>query len=281
MSKPLVVQSDHSILLDVHDDGADSARADIIAFSELVKSPEHLHTYKISALSLWNAASAGLSADEVLSRLENHSRFAIPQSVLYYINETLRRFGSVVLLPFDEKNFLLQCRDEKTALLLERSRETAALIKPAGEDLSFLVSTLNRGEIKLRLLALGYPVDDQIPLKEGNELRFSLRNTTRSGLPFAPRGYQEEAISSFFGDDGPGTGYGTIVLPCGSGKTVVGLLAMAKKQTDTLILAPNVAAVHQWINEILDKTTLTENEVGEYSGEKKRSNLSRFAPTRC
>ncbi len=260
--RPLTVQSDRTMLLDVHSPSADACRADIIAFSDLVKSPEHVHTYQISQLSLWNAISSGLSAEEILSRLRRWSRFDIDQRIEFFITDQAARYGDFILTELDDEYLLLTVRRPVFALQLKAESSLSSLIE-AEDSTSFRVKRMNRGVLKARMIKLGFPVDDRIPLKKGMPLSVTLRPS------FTPRDYQEDAVSALLGDGGSGSGYGTIVLPCGSGKTVAGILAMARLNTRTLILCPNVTAVHQWIRELLDKTYLTEDEIGEYSGEKK------------
>ncbi|MBO8436766.1 MAG: DEAD/DEAH box helicase [Spirochaetes bacterium] len=260
--KTLTVQSDRTMLLDVHSECADDCRADIIAFADLIKSPEHVHTYQITQLSLWNAISSGLTSNEILSRLKRWSRFDIDPRVEFFITDSAERYGDFVLTELDEDYLLLSVRRPVFALQLKAEQSISKYLE-AEDEKSFRVLRMNRGVLKASMIKLGFPVDDRIPLKSGEKLKIKLRNT------FTPRPYQKEAVKALLGDGGPGTGYGTIVLPCGSGKTVVGILAMAALGTRTLILCPNVTAVHQWIRELLDKTELTENEIGEYSGEKK------------
>ena len=260
--RPLTVQSDRTMLLDVHSPDAARCRSDIIAFSDLVKSPEHVHTYQISQLSLWNAISSGLDADEILSRLRAWSRFDIDSRVEFFIRDQAERYGDFILTELDDEYLLLTVRRPVFALQLKAEPQLKTLLEAESES-SFRVLRMNRGVLKARMIKLGFPVDDRIPLRKGVPLEIKLRDT------FTPRPYQTDAVSALLGDGTNGSGYGTIVLPCGSGKTVAGILAMSRLNTRTLILCPNVTAVHQWIRELLDKTELTENEVGEYSGEKK------------
>ena len=260
--RPLTVQSDRTMLLDVHSPDAGRCRSDIIAFADLVKSPEHVHTYQISQLSLWNAISSGLDADEILSRLRTWSRFDIDSRVEFFIRDQAERYGDFILTELDDDYLLLTVRRPVFALQLKAEPQLKALLEAESES-SFRVLRMNRGVLKARMIKLGFPVDDRIPLRKGEPLEIKLRNT------FSPRPYQTDAVSALLGDGKNGSGYGTIVLPCGSGKTVAGILAMSRLNTSTLILCPNVTAVHQWIRELLDKTELTENEVGEYSGERK------------
>ncbi|SIQ51679.1 DNA excision repair protein ERCC-3 [Alkalispirochaeta americana] len=274
MPQPLIVQGDNSILLDVHDDEASEARNSIAPFAELEKSPEHFHTYRISPLSLWNAAAAGLTREEVLERLRRYSRFPLPGNVQHSIGELIGRYGRLRLEPTDEDYTLrLVVPDEDIRQEL-RSRKNLARYLREEEDFqshpdSFLLPLLDRGTVKQELIRLGYPVDDRVPLAPGDPLEFSLQEKTRAGAPFLLRDYQKEAARTFHGGGDPGTGYGVVVLPCGAGKTVVGIETMHLLQTNTLILTTNVAAVHQWIDELLDKTTLGEDQIGEYSGTRK------------
>ena len=261
---PLIVQSDRTMLLDVHSPNANSCRDEIMAFSELVKAPEHIHTYAISAISLWNAKSAGLSTEEILVRLGHWSKFAVPQTVENYIQDVSSRFGKLILEPcLEEDYYRLRITDPFIAKAVQANQKVSKMLVPTLDDgfNSFRIHRYNRGDAKLALIKLGYPVDDRIPLVKSEHVPI----TTSCKL----RDYQENAVRSLLGDLGPGTGYGTIVMPCGSGKTVVGMKVMEALQTRTLILCPNVVAVHQWINEIKSKTNLSDDMVGEYSGEKK------------
>lgn len=272
--RPLIIQSDHTMLLDVHSPDAEACRNEIIAFSELIKSPEHVHTFAISALSLWNAASAGIPVEEIETRLRRWSRFDIPESVSFYIKDTAGRFGTVILTAPDDsqdiEHYLLRVTVPRYAKELQARQQLTKLLIPHGDG-EFLLARYSRGEVKLQLVKLGFPVDDRIPLTHGEPVPIHLRETTLSGKKFEPRDYQVLAANTLVGDGGPGTGYGTIVLPCGSGKTIVGMEIMSRLSTRTLVLTTNVAAVHQWIGELLDKTDLTADQVGEYTGEKKET----------
>ena len=266
--RPLLVQSDHSLLLEVHHPACEAARADIAPFTELEKSPEHIHTYRMSPLSLWNAASAGLTAQDILAVLDARSRYPVPDNVRFFVTDILGRWGLFQLDATDEPDTLvLRVTDERLRRELGSQRKLAGLLKARGDE--FLLPLLHRGTLKKEMLTLGYPVQDLAPLKDGDPLTVSLRSTMASGDALTIRDYQKSAADGLLGRGQPGTGFGTIVLPCGSGKTVVGLEILTRLATNTLVLTTNVAAVHQWIDEILDKTTLTADEVGEYTGDKK------------
>lgn len=272
-SKPLIIQGDRSILLDIHDPEAAEARFALIPFAELEKSPEHIHTYRITAMSLWNAAGAGIKPEDILKTLTKFSRFEVPQSILSWMNETITRYGKIRLLPCgeDEENFLRLTTE--TEAVYRELKNLKPLSKYIIEDVknpqSFLTEVLNRGTVKQLLLKQGWPVQDEVPLRSGEPLNLSLKETTSKGTPLEIRNYQKDAAESFVGNKAPGTGFGTIVLPCGSGKTIVGMIVMAMLKTGTLILAPNVSAVYQWKRELLDKTTVKEDDIGLYTGEEK------------
>jgi DNA excision repair protein ERCC-3 len=267
--KPLIVQSDKTMLLDVHHPQAESCRSDLVRFCELVKSPEHVHTYALSPISLWNAASSGVDGDYICERLVYWSRFPVSESVLFYIRDISSRFGKVVLTESDDRqHYRLEVKTDRIRSEVMARKVLSRMMIVAGPR-SFLIEKYNRGEVKLQLIKMGYPVDDRIPLEHGIPVELSMRPVTAKGAEFAIREYQRQAADALLGDMGPGCGFGTIVLPCGSGKTVVGMQVMSRLKTRTLIVTTNVAAVHQWIDEILDKTTLTKEQVGEYTGERK------------
>lgn len=267
--KPLIVQGDSSLLLDVHNPDFEAARGDIAPFAELEKSPEHMHTYKITPLSLWNAASAGMAPKEIDDILDNYSRFPVPDNVKFTISDTISRYGKLRLNKTDDEMTLsLDIDDPIIYEELKAQKSLAKSLRPLGNNM-FHLNLLDRGVVKQELIKLGYPVKDLAPLKDGDPYNFQFRDSTLSGSPFAPRDYQVEACSAFIGNNKPGTGFGTIVLPCGAGKTIVGMTVMEKLQTKTLILTTNVAAVHQWIDEIADKTDIPKEEIGEYTGDRK------------
>jgi len=285
---PLIVQGDRSLLLDVHAPLAEECRNALIPFAELEKSPEHLHTYRLTPLSLWNAASAGFSADDAVETLQRFARYEIPQSVIAWIKETENRFGKIKLISGpDIEVAVKENSSEKivehflylTADSLAVYKEIAAnpavkklissTVEENAPENSFLIKLTDRGTIKQLLLQAGWPVKDEVALSDGEALELSLREVTTRGYPLKIREYQKEAAKALVGDKRPGTGFGTIVLPCGAGKTIVGMSIMDMLKTSTLIITTNISAVHQWIDELLDKTNLTENQIAEYSGESK------------
>lgn len=269
MPQPLIVQGDSTILLDVHDADADAARAAIAPFTELEKSPEHFHTYRITPLSVWNAASAGFSPDDVVRALTEHSRFPVPPHIHQAITDLISRYGKLSLEPGVSDYELRLVVPEADIRAELRSRRSIAQFLRREEDDAFVIDLVDRGSVKLELIRIGYPVDDRAPLNDGESIEFALRPWTLSGREFHLRDYQTEAARTFVGDGRAGAGYGTVVLPCGAGKTVVGMAAMDLLKTSTLILTTNVAAVHQWIDELIDKTELTAEDIGEYTGHRK------------
>lgn len=285
---PLIVQGDRSLLLDVHAPLAEECRNALIPFAELEKSPEHLHTYRLTPLSLWNAASAGFSADDAAAVLQKYARYDVPQSVIAWIKETASRFGKITLLagpdievPVKEgsaekiiEHYLYLKADSLPVYKEIFANHSVKKLLTASSDAnapehSFLIHLTNRGTIKQLLLQAGWPVKDQVALTDGEPLDVSLRQITAAGQPLQIREYQTGAARALVGDKGPGTGFGTIVLPCGAGKTIVGMTIMDMLKTSTLIITTNISAVHQWIDELLDKTNLTRDKIAEYSGESK------------
>ena len=267
-NKPLILQSDFSLLLDVHNPLFDEARGRLSAFAELEKSPEHIHTYRMSPLSLWNAASAGLTSESILETLSLYSRFPVPPSVRAYIESTVSKFGKIVLIDGGEGKIEIQIEDERVRREILSQKTIIRLI--AEENGKLFVPLLNRGFLKQALIDIGYPTEDKAPLVDGEPLKLSLRTpTAASGKPFRIRDYQADAVKAFYRPNTPGTGYGIVVLPCGSGKTVVGIGVLNELQCAALILTTNISAVRQWKAELLDKTTLSADQIGEYSGETK------------
>lgn len=267
---PLIVQSDRTILLDVHAENADECRNNLLPFAELERSPEHLHTYRLTPLSLWNAKSAGFQEDNIIGVLKKYSKFEIPQVVEQWIKKTSERFGCFTLLQEDENTLCLFAKDE---IIFNEINSFPKIKKyltiPPCKKNTFLLPLTNRGIIKQELLTLGYPVKDLAPLKDGEPLNIFLKDTLPNQSPFIIRDYQKEAAHALVGDKGPGTGFGTIVLPCGAGKTIVGMYIMSLLQTNTLIISTNISAVHQWIRELTEKTNLQKDQIAEYTGHEK------------
>jgi len=260
----LIVQSDRSVLLEVDHPGAEAARVAIAPFAELEKSPEHVHTYRLSALALWNARAAGLRPEEVTAALTEHSRYPVPPALLADLVETMGRYGRLVL---EAHGDALVLRSSDPAVLEEvvRARKVAPLVRERlGAD-AVVVPLGERGRLKQALLSLGWPADDRAGYVEGAPLPLRLRDAhAASGERFRLRRYQREAVAAFVA-----AGSGVIVLPCGAGKTLVGLGAMAEVSTRTLILVTSTLAARQWQEELLARTSLGAEQVGEYSGARK------------
>jgi len=231
-----------------------------------------MHTYRLTPLSLWNAASAGFTADDLLERLDRFGRFPVPDNVEFFVTDTISRFGKLKLRQTPHENQLfLDVPDSAVRQELMNNKRVSKLLTPMemGDASGFLVELYDRGTVKQELIHVGYPVQDEAPLREGEPLKIDLREVMQSGAAFDVRDYQTEAAKTFYGTGKPGTGFGTVVLPCGAGKTIVGMKTMELVGANTLILTTNVAAVHQWRDELLDKTELTEDQIGEYTGDRK------------
>ncbi|PKL26104.1 MAG: DNA helicase [Spirochaetae bacterium HGW-Spirochaetae-3] len=263
--RPLIAQSDQSLLLDAHDPAFDEARAELSAFATLEKSPEHFHTYRLDALSLWNAASAGLTPDAVVATLERWTRYDLPPSIGQSVRETMSRFGRVVMSAGpDDRTLRLSCDDPFVRAEMEGSKKLGKYLSP-DED-GFIIELTERGTVKRELVKMGWPALDTAPLSDGDPFPIRLKESRTNGSPFGLRAYQEDAVRAFAGRGAPGTGYGVIVMPCGAGKTIVGMATMAAIGRKTLIITTNVAAVHQWMDELLDKTEISRDDLGEYTG---------------
>ena len=264
----IIVQSNLEIMVEVDNPNYTTARDAIAPFTELVKSPEHLHTYKISHLSLWNAAATGLRAPEVLERLESQSRYPIPPTVVTEIEDYMARYG-LLRLKKEDGRLTMESDDKLMFLEICKLRDVEPFIIEYIDDTHVVVDPERRGHLKMVLTNAGFPVEDLAGYTVGDPLPIKLRETTVSGKPFNLRDYQRDAAQVFYASGSEKGGSGVIVLPCGSGKTVIGLATMALIQTKTLILTPNISSSRQWIREICDKTNLTLDQVKEYSGEVK------------
>lgn len=268
VSGPLIVQGDMTILLEVAHPMYAEARDKIAPFTELLKSPEHMHTYGISHLSLWNAASSGHSAKEVIETLRAYSRFDLPHNLIYEIETFMERYGQVRILREDGR-LILETLDPALLAEIRNHRQTAPLIESVLDDHRAVLLPHTRGMVKMALTNIGFPAEDLAGYAAGTPLEVDVRSTTLEGKPLNLREYQKDAVQVFHAGGTDKGGSGVIVLPCGAGKTLVGLAAMAKVKCNTLILTTNVTAARQWIREVLDKTTLAPAQVAEYTGDNK------------
>jgi DNA excision repair protein ERCC-3 len=274
-TNPLIVQGDRSILVEVDNPKYAEARDALAPFAELEKSPEHIHTYRLSPLSLWNAAAAGMSAQAMIDVLRRYSKFPLPANLAPDISELVSRYGRVRLERHDTGNgdgtpmLRMVCSDVPLLEELARQPKVRDLLSTRLDRTSFLVEPGNRGVLKLALIGVGYPAEDLAGYTEGSALPMHLRTVARGGLPFHVRDYQREAAAVFHAGGDVRGGSGVIVLPCGAGKTIVGLAAMCTVQRSTLVLTTGITSVKQWRREILDKTDLEESQIAEYTGESK------------
>lgn len=270
----LIVQSDRSILLEVHAPTANQARDAIAPFTELIKSPEHIHTYRLTPLSVWNARAAGMPVDKMITVLRHYAKYPLPESVAQEITLLGSRYGLTVITRIDpgSLDLQLQVADPPLAELLVRDDRVKHLLGRRLRDLCFQINAGDRGILKQALLAVGYPAEDLAGYVEGTELAISLRDRTLlADQPFSLRSYQKKAAEAFYQGGQVKGGSGTIVLPCGAGKTIVGMLAMSLVQQNTLILTSSLTSVRQWHREILDKTTLTADLMAEYTSDNKKT----------
>jgi len=256
---PLIVQSDKTLLLEVDHPASAAARKAIAPFAELERAPEHVHTYRITPLGLWNARAAGHDAEQVVDALLEHSRYPVPHALLVDVADTMDRYGRLQLRKDDEHGLVLHALDVPVLEEVLRSRKVAPLVGARlGAD-SVVVHPSERGTLKQVLLKLGWPAEDLAGYVDGEAHPIDLAEDG-----WAMRPYQAQAVDGFW--DG---GSGVVVLPCGAGKTIVGAGAMAKARATTLILVTNTVSARQWRDELLKRTSLTEDEIGEYSGTRK------------
>ena len=256
---PLIVQSDKTVLLEIAHPDAPAARAQLAPFAELERSPEHIHTYRITPLALWNARAAGHDAEQVVDALVRWSRFPVPQALLVDVVDTMGRYGRLVLRTVPGQGLVLVARDRMVLAEILRNKKIAPMIGQRIDDDTVAVHPSERGNIKQILLKLGWPAEDEAGYVDGEAHEIALAEDG-----WTLRDYQAMAVEGFWAG-----GSGVVVLPCGAGKTLVGAAAMAQAGATTLILVTNTVSGRQWKRELIARTSLTEEEIGEYSGERK------------
>ena len=257
---PLIVQSDQTLLLELDHPHAEECRGEIAAFAELERSPEHVHTYRMTPLGLWNARAAGLDAGSVCASLQRWSRFAVPDSLLAQVAETIGRYGRLVLEDDPRHGLVLRTTDRPVLEEAVRAKTIAPLLGPRIDLDTVTVYREHRGRLKQALIKLGWPAEDRAGYVDGSPHTIALHEDES----FTLRAYQRNAADAF-----AASGSGVVVLPCGAGKTAVAMAAMAKVSSRTLVLVTSMVAARQWRAELLAHTSLTEDEIGEYSGERK------------
>lgn len=281
-SKPLVVQEDKSVLLEVQNPWFEEARDQLMRFAELRKSPRYVHVYQITPLSLWNAAAIGLKADDILGFLKSHAKYPVPLTVRDAVRSYTDRYGEVSLTN-DGKKLLLRTRCREAIELIGSTKSlhdffcestsvraaTEAIVESEPAELVLPVRCECRGPLKIALTKLGYPVNDLGGYHAGAPLQIPLRQRDTEGRSFRLRPYQKEAVEAFYDQGRETGGSGVVVLPCGAGKTVVALGVLQKVGAQALILSTNTTALRQWKREIISKTALDPNLIGEYSGDSK------------
>jgi len=268
LNNPLIIQSNSSILLEVNNPLFTDARNAVSEFAHLDKSPEYIHTYSITPLSLWNAAALGMTAREVIDRLDRYSKYPLPSNVVDDIVELMGRFGKIVL---EEDGGRLVLRADDAALLshLSRHPRLVGLLGQKLDDNRTCIPAEHRGLVKQALIGIGFPAFDRAGYVDGAPFPIGLRDTLGDGSAFHVREYQKQAAEAYIGSALSPGGSGVIVLPCGAGKTVVGIYAMSLLKRRTLVLVTNITAARQWRREIIDKTDISPADIGEYSGEEK------------
>jgi DNA excision repair protein ERCC-3 len=265
---PLIVQSDQTVLAEVASPRFAEARDRLARFAELVKSPEHVHTYRVTPLSVWNACAAGADPAEIVEGLRDLAKYPVPANVETSIRDAASRYGRLRLAR-DAEGLVLSGDDPALLELVSRVKGVAPHLGERISPTAFRIPAGERGRIKQALVKAGWPAEDVAGYSPGEPLPVSLRPVTRGGEPFALRAYQEDAAAAFHAGGTERGGSGVVVLPCGAGRRWWGWSAMARVGSSTLVLTTSVTAVRQWIREILDRTTLHPDQVGEYTGESK------------
>ena len=258
---PLIVQSDKTVLLEIDHEQAQEARTALAPFAELERAPEHVHTYRITPLALWNARAAGHDAEQIMDVLETYSRFPAPQPLLIDIADTMDRYGRLKLIKHPAHGLVLETTDRAVLTEIRRHKKIKPMLGAEIDEDSIVVHPSERGRLKQELLKVGWPAEDLAGYVDGEAHPIEL---SQEHEEWQLRDYQEMAADSFWAG-----GSGVVVLPCGAGKTMVGAASMAKAKATTLILVTNTVAGRQWKDELVRRTSLTEDEIGEYSGEKK------------
>lgn len=268
MTKPVIVQSDNTLLVEVDNPVFEEARNSISRFSELEKSPEHIHTYRITHLSLWNAAASGLKVADIITSLETYSKYDIPATVQTTINEQMKRYG-MLKLRMSDGDLTLASSDPILINEILYNKKLQNYIIERSDQNTLKVKKLFRGHIKQALIKIGFPVEDLAGYEDGDPFDIEIKALEKEGIGVALRDYQESAVNAFYQGGGPEGGSGVVVLPCGAGKTVVGIGIMSLIKSETLILVTNTVALRQWKEELINKTMIPEDMIGEYSGDKK------------
>ncbi|MCE9636776.1 MAG: helicase-associated domain-containing protein [Planctomycetes bacterium] len=270
---PVLVQADGSILLDAHHARADEAREALAPYAEIVSAPEHVHTYRLSSVSIWNALALGRGGDDVKIDVGRFSRYGIPPNVVSNIDGWVRRYGRISIErddpderdPAADGGLRLVFSDATLAREAASTPKVAALLGPSAGSCAFRIAPIARGEVKWALVKMGYPVEDRAGFGKAEPLAFRVRD----GEGFDVRDYQRISVDAFAPRGAPHAGHGVVVLPCGAGKTLVGVLAAERVRASVLVLCTSDAAVEQWVREFRDRTDLPPDAVGRYTGRSK------------
>jgi DNA excision repair protein ERCC-3 len=268
-ANPLIVQSDLTVLLETASPRAGEARAGLARFAELLKAPEHVHSYQITPLSLWNAAVAGVSAEDVIGCLTAFAKYEVAQSVLAEVAELMDRYGRLWLARHVE-GLVLASDDPVMLDEVSGHGRVAELLGRRIDEHRFAVREGDRGPLKQALLAVGWPAADEAGFEQGAAL-------APVRLHVGLRTYQVDALDQWWRDGSPAGGNGVVVLPCGAGKTLVGLAALAAVASHALVVCTTVSAIRQWIREAVERTSLRAEDVGEWSGQVKQLRPVTFA----
>ncbi len=268
INNPLIIQSDKTMLLEVDNALFEDCQLSVSRFAELEKSPEHLHTYRITPLSLWNAGASKVSAEEIISTLEKYTRYEIPKNIISEIKNQISRYGKIKLVRDEVGNLFITSKEKSYLNEISLHKSIQTYIEEIEAE-RIKVKANYRGHIKQALIKIGFPVEDLAGYDVGASFNFNFKPTISNGREFQMRAYQKRSVELFYDHGSNQGGSGVVVLPCGAGKTIVGIGVIQIVGAETLILVTNTLSIRQWKNEILDKTDIKEEDIGEYSGEKK------------
>jgi len=261
IKNPLIIERDRTLLLEVHNPLFEEARDTLLRFAELQKSPEHIHTYKLTPISIWNAASSGFKTKDIISKLKYFAKYEIPENIIFEIKEWMMRYGKLKITRKGTQ-LILESTDKNLFSEIIRNKKVESYIYKIENEKSAFLLEWSRGQVKKECIDLGYPVIDEAGFSHGDSFNIKIKEK----LVF--RKYQKDALKLFCNYEKKG-GSGIVVLPCGAGKTIVGMGAMENIKEKTLILVTNITALRQWKKELINKTYLKDDDIGEYSGEAK------------
>lgn len=241
----LLFRNDHSVLITVESPGFDAAREGLRRFAELRQAAGAYHVYQITDIALWSAAASGMTAGEMIDLLRRFGQHAPPPALVAHLQQVAGRYGYLRLTGAADA---LRLVSDDRVLLARLANDLKLALEPDG----IAVPPEQRGAIKARLAEIGYPVIDEAALSLSPQVDIELKSDIRL------RPYQDDAVHRFV--QGGLTG-GVILLPCGSGKTVIGVAAAAELRARTLVITPSRTIGDQWQQHFRRLTSIDPDSV--------------------